>query len=246
MDKYDCLNKINDVTGMVRNAHPNAKLPNIYLLHGELSDVEMNALYNHEKVKTHVSFTHGEGFGHPLLLATLSGKPVITPRWSGHLDFLNSNHAEFFDGKLEPIPGEAVNDWFMKEAQWFDVNYDEAGRLMKKIYSNYDEKLLAKYEALRVENMEKFSLQAMDKEFHSMLDKNVPKFAVETEIRLPKLKRISLPGNIQTAPETPKDMGTASIAMPSGGCTPQTDSKGTTVETTLAKGSMVEPAKEHS
>lgn len=245
MDKYDCLNKINDVTGMVKQAKPNAKLPNIYLLHGELSDAEMNALYNHEKIKAHVSFTHGEGFGHPLLLATLSGKPVITPRWSGHMDFLNPNHATFFDGKLAPIPNEAVNDWFVKEAQWFDVDYEAAGRLFKKIFTNYDERLLAKYETLRAENAEKFSLEAMDKSFHALLDKYVPKFAVEEEIKLPKLKRISLPGTPQAVPEPIKDMGTASIVMPAGGCAPQKDGQGTTVETTIAKGSCVEPAKEH-
>lgn len=214
MDKYDCLNKINDVTAMVRNAHPNSKLPNVYLLHGELTDVEMNALYNHPKIKVHVSFTHGEGFGHPLLLATLSGKPVITPRWSGHLDFLNPDYATFFDGKLSPIPGEAINDWFIKEAQWFDVDYEAAGRLMKKLFTNYDEKLLEKYEKLRAENMEKFSLQAMDKVLHPLLDKYVPAFAVEEQIKLPKLKRISLP----TASPSPAKTAT-------------------TVDTSLTKGS---------
>ena len=100
----DCLNKINDVTGMVKQSLPNAKLPNVYLLHGELSDVEMNALYNHAKIKAHVSFTHGEGFGHPLLLATLSGKPVVTPHWSGHLDFLNPDLTTFFEGKIRTHP----------------------------------------------------------------------------------------------------------------------------------------------
>jgi len=233
MDKYDCLNKINDVTAMVRNIHPNAKLPNVYLLHGELSDIEMNSLYNHPKIKAHVSFTHGEGFGHPLLLATLSGKPVITPKWSGHLDFLNKDYATFFDGKLTPIPNEAINDWFIKEAQWFDVDYEAAGRLMKKIFTNYDEKLLEKYEKLRAENMEKFSLQAMDKVLHPLLDKYIPKFAIEEPIRLPKLKRISLP-NAPTVSATPIP---SNIAMPAGGATPSNlSAPGTQVETSLTKG----------
>ena len=43
------------------------KLPNVYLLHGDLTDEEMNQLYNHPKVKAHLTFTHGEGFGRPLL-----------------------------------------------------------------------------------------------------------------------------------------------------------------------------------
>ena len=193
MDKYECINKIHDVTGIVKQAMPNAKLPNIYLLHGELEDNEMNALYNHEKVKVHVSFTHGEGFGHPLLLATLSGKPILTPKWSGHLDFLNPNYTKFFDGSLAPIPDEAINEWFVKDARWFEVDYVDAGRKMKQYFNNYDPSLLELAEKLRAENAEKFSLQAMDKAFHALLDKYVPAFATEEAIVLPKLKKLTLP-----------------------------------------------------
>ena len=76
----DMLNKIEAIRKTV-----DAKiLPNIYLLHGDLEDYEMNELYNHPKVKAHISFTHGEGFGRPLLEASLTGKPVIFPAWSGY------------------------------------------------------------------------------------------------------------------------------------------------------------------
>ena len=221
MDKYECITKINDVTNVVKQAMPNAKLPNVYLLHGELNDVEMNALYNHNKIKAHVSFTHGEGFGHPLLLATLSGKPVITPKWSGHLDFLNTNYAKFFPGQLNPIPDAAINDWFVKDSKWYEVEYTESGRIMRNIYLNYDEKLLENAEKLRLENMEKFSLQAMDKEFHGILDKYIPKFAVEETIKLPTLKRLKLP-TLSTSP-----------ILPVGGATPQTELKSTEVKTSL-------------
>jgi glycosyltransferase involved in cell wall biosynthesis len=72
LDREDILGKIKEIKKTVEG-----KLPNIYVLHGDLSDDEMNGLYNHPKVKAHVSFTHGEGFGRPLLEASLSGKPVI-------------------------------------------------------------------------------------------------------------------------------------------------------------------------
>lgn len=193
MDKYDCLSKINEVTSMVQSQFPNSKLPKTYLLHGELTDEEMNALYNHTKVKVHVSFTHGEGFGHPLLLSTLSGKPLLSSRWSGHLDFLNPAYTKFFEGRLVPIPGEAVNDWFVKEAQWFEADYEAAGRKMKKYFMDYSNDILDNAEKLRAENAEKFSLQAMDKAFHAMLDEYVPKFSVEQTIVLPKLKKLNLP-----------------------------------------------------
>jgi hypothetical protein len=41
--------------------------------------------------------------------------------------------------------------------------------------------------------MEKFSTDAMDKEFHALLEKYVPKFAVPAQIILPKLKKLELP-----------------------------------------------------
>ena len=73
---------------LVKDSMRGDKLPNIYLLHGDLTDEEMNQLYNHPKVKAHLTFTHGEGFGRPLLEATLSGKPMIAPISTGQADFL--------------------------------------------------------------------------------------------------------------------------------------------------------------
>lgn len=193
IDRYECIQKIHEVTEMVKQEHPAVTdWPNIYLLHGELSDVEMNALYNHKKVKVHVSFTHGEGFGHPLLLSTLSGKPLLAPGWSGHVDFLNPKLVPYLDGKLEAIPQEAINDWFVKDAQWYTVDYQKAGERLRKAFTNY-EALLPNAEKLRAENAEKFSLEAMDKTFHAILDKYVPKFAMPAQIVLPKLKKLELP-----------------------------------------------------
>ena len=63
------------------------KVP-VYLLHGDLTQEEMNALYQHPKVKAMLNFTKGEGFGRPLLEFSLTGKPVIVSGWSGHIDFL--------------------------------------------------------------------------------------------------------------------------------------------------------------
>lgn len=130
---------------------------------------------------------------HPALLQSLSGKPMIYPKWSGHLDFLNPNYTKFFDGSLVPIPDEAVNDWFVKDARWFEVDYIDAGRKMKRYFTDYNPTLLEEAEKLRVENNEKFSLQAMDKAFHAILDKYVPQFAMEENFVLPKLKKLTLP-----------------------------------------------------
>lgn len=194
VDRSECLRKINEIVGSYKAAHPLDILPNVYLLYGDFTREEMNAIYNHEKVKVHVSFTHGEGFGGPLLLSTLSGKPTITPKWSGHLDFLNPEYADFFQGELKQLPQAALNQWFVKEAKWFDVDYKKAEEKLKYYFYKYGEDgMLDKAESLRKENSEKFSVEAMDKKLRELIDKYVPEFAVEQPIILPPLNKIKIP-----------------------------------------------------
>ena len=187
-DRDACLARIqaikNDVGGDV---------PNVYLLHGELNDVEMNALFNHPKIGAHISFTHGEGYGHPLLLASLSGKPILVSNWSGHLDFLNPKYAQLLEGNVKQIDPTAANQWILKESSWFTVSYGLAEDKIKAVYYNQTTAMKENAEKLRLENMEKFSMAAMDKALHELLDKYVPEFAVEKKIVLPKLKKIELP-----------------------------------------------------
>lgn len=191
MDRADTLKKIKIVESMV-----GGDLPKVYLVHGELTDVEMNALYNHEKVKCHVSFTHGEGFGHPLLLASLSGKPVLAPNWSGHLDFLSSNPENLLQGKVEQINPAAANQWLIKESGWFNVSYGLAQDKLKNMFFGMSQKTKDKAEELGKRNSTEFSLEAMDKVLHGLLDSYVPKFAVEQKIVIPQLK-------IPTTPKPP-------------------------------------------
>ena len=56
MDRNELLKKVE----MVRENVKANKLPNVYILHGDLTDEEMNQMYNHPKVKAHLTFTHGE------------------------------------------------------------------------------------------------------------------------------------------------------------------------------------------
>ena len=136
MDKDAILKKIRIVESQVQG-----DLPKIYLIHGELNDVEMNALFNHEKVKCHISFTHGEGFGHPLLLASLSGKPLLVSDWSGHLDFLSTNKDCLLPGRVELIPAGSANQWLIKESAWFNVSYSLAEERMKQYYFSMSQRI---------------------------------------------------------------------------------------------------------
>lgn len=57
LEREEILNKITSIKNTVGE-----HCPNVYLLSGELTEEEMNGLYNHPKVKAHVNFTKGEGF----------------------------------------------------------------------------------------------------------------------------------------------------------------------------------------
>ena len=118
-------------------------LPNIYLVHGELTDEEMNQLNNDSKIKSFISFTKGEGYGRPLAEAAITGKPVITTNWSGHIDFLHPNYNILLGGELKNIHPSSANQFLLKESQWFNINTDVASRAMKDAFKNY-KKILGK------------------------------------------------------------------------------------------------------
>lgn len=187
VDRFDMLDKIKRI-----RATFGENCPNVYLLHGELDETEMNALLNHKKILAHVSFTHGEGFGHPMLLATMSGKPLLAPNWSGQLDYLNEKYANLLPGSLIDVHPKSVNQWILKESKWFNVSYSLAEDKFRQLYyGRKSEKFTRPAELLRAENSEKFSLEAMDKKLWSILDKYVPQFATENSFVLPKLKPTS-------------------------------------------------------
>ena len=188
LDRENMLNKINEIKSQIKG-----KCPNIYLVHGDFTDDEMNGLYNHPKVKAHVSFTHGEGFGRPLLEASLSGKPVIASNWSGHTDFLDSRYAVMLDGNMQKVQkGSFPNEFFIEGAEWFTVNYRKAQQTLRKIYRSY-KKYTPNAKRLATQNAKNFSLDAMTKELGKILDKYVPEFAEEVQLKLPKLKKVDAP-----------------------------------------------------
>ena len=188
LDREDLLNRIKSIKDSIKG-----DLPNIYLLHGDFTDNEMNELYNHPKVKAHVNITHGEGFGRPLLESTISQKPVMASNWSGHVDFLPKSLAVMLGGGLEDVPKDSFPDnMHVDGAKWFTVNYQEASMRMKDIYKSY-KKYTLNAKKLGTINKSKFSLDAMTRELGKILDKYVPEFPKEVELKLPKLKKVNSP-----------------------------------------------------
>ena len=185
LDREDILDRIKVVKESI-----GGDLPNVYLMHGDFTDDEMNELYNHPKVKAHINLTHGEGFGRPLLEASISQKPVIASNWSGHLDFLSKENAVLVGGGLQDVPKESFPDnMYVEGSKWFTVNYQEASAKMKDVYTRY-KKYTLNAKKLGIVNKSKFSLNAMTRDLGKILDKYVPEFPKEVKLELPKLKKV--------------------------------------------------------
>ena len=188
IDRNEIKRKIEDIKNTVKG-----KLPNIYFLHGDLTDEEMNEMYNYPKVKAHVTFTHGEGFGRPLLEAAMSDKPVIASDWSGHKDFLNKNNAVLLPGSLTKVPKSAFpKEMFVDKAEWFTVNYQYASQVLMDVFKKY-RKYSLNAKKLGMYNKINFSLNKMTKDFEKIMDKYLPKFEElpkQVNLKLPKLKKV--------------------------------------------------------
>lgn len=192
LDKREILRKIESIKQTV-SLSAGQSLPNVYVLHGELSDDEMNSLYNHPKVKAHISLTKGEGFGRPLLEATISGKPVIASGWSGHMDFLNADESVLVGGELKQIHASSVWDGVLiKESSWFYPDIQQSANAMAAVFMDY-ETFRKKAHKLGKENSKKFSYQSIQARTWELLDKYVPDFPKQVSIQLPKLKKVELP-----------------------------------------------------
>ena len=183
MDREATMGKLEEVTEEFGK-----NTPPIYLLHGELSDAEMNAMYHHPKVKAMVSFTHGEGFGRPLLEFSLTGKPVIASGWSGHLDFLKSG-AVLLDGELKDIHESAQDQFILEGTKWFYVNYTGAIKTLTDIYKGYD-KYKPASQQLGKQNQQNFGLEKMTKLFDTILTNYVPTIKQFIPLNLPKLTKV--------------------------------------------------------
>lgn len=163
--------------------------PPIYLLHGEFTENEMAGMYNHSKIKAMISFTHGEGFGRPLLEFSLTGKPVIASNWSGHLDFLQDG-AVLLDGELKDVHPSAQNQFILQGSKWFYVNYSNAISKLKDIYKNYD-KYKNESRKLGNHNRETFGLDKMTNTFDTILTQYVPTIKQFIPLNLPTLTKIN-------------------------------------------------------
>lgn len=164
--------------------------PFIHIMYGDLSDKEMNELYNHDKIKVLITTTHGEGYGRPIQEFTFVGKPVIASAWSGHIDFLSKTYSVLIQGGLVNVEKSFTNgksDLFPEDAKWFAINPVLLQRVLRSVYNNYKtylDKAKEYYPIVR----ETKSIDMMGNALDFILSKYKDKFPPETiEIQIPDL-----------------------------------------------------------
>lgn len=183
MDRDEILKRISEIRSTVNSSN----LPNVYLLHGDFTNSEMNSIYNHSKIKAMVNLTKGEGFGRPLLEFSLTGKPIISTNWSGHIDFLNSEFTTLLGGNLTPIhPSAQVKDMLVEGSKWFSPDHGQIGGYLKDMFENYKNytdggKRQAYYSKTN------FSFDKMKELLGELLETNVPEISKQVQLELPKL-----------------------------------------------------------
>lgn len=160
----------------------------VYLLHGEMTESQISALYQRKDIHAYVTTTHGEGFGLPIFEAVCNGLPVLAPDFSGHVDFLYTDVKERkkVKGKLEtrkvrkplfckipfsmkPVGKEAVWKGVIEEgSMWAHCDVASTGTAMDKVLKNYG--MYKKWaNQLRDNVLEEFSKDKMYKRFNELL-----------------------------------------------------------------------------
>jgi len=184
MDSKKILNKIDSIRKTVKSG----RLANIYVLHGEITDEEMNCLYNHPKVKVFVSHTKGEGFGRPLAEFATTGKPIIASGWSGHTDFLDKDLSILLGGTIEKVhPSSVLKDMIIQEASWFVPNDSDTSKAYQKTFKHYKDCLPGARKQRR-KILDEFTFDLMATKLEKILDDNVPDIPTQIELTLPKLE----------------------------------------------------------
>jgi len=193
IDREEILKKIKQIRKTVNSDN----LPKIYLLHGEFTDIEMNEIYNHSKVKAMVNLTKGEGFGRPLLEFSLIKKPIITSGWSGQIDFLKSDFTNLIGGQLTKIHPSTKNQFLPTDSQWFSPDHGQIGYFLKDVFENY-KNYTEKAKRQSFYSKTNFSWDKMKEKLEIILNNNIPLIPLEVKLKFPKLKKIELPKKEKT------------------------------------------------
>jgi len=140
----------------------------IHLLHGNMTDEELHAVYKHSKIKAFVTTTHGEGFGLSIFESAYSALPVIAPGWSGQCDYLFKGEEPYFTGikyTIQQVGKNAVwNTVVQEDSMWAYVDPKDFREKLRHVYLNHDE-VKAKAEELAKHLKKEWTVKVKNAEF---------------------------------------------------------------------------------
>lgn len=182
-DQYKVMERIDKIKQLISDENEdNYDYPKIILIHSNLSEDELNGLYNHPSIKSYISFTHGEGYNRPTLEFSSTKKPIMIPKFGGHVDYLNQKSTIWLHGKLEKIPAKSGwNGVISKDSSWFVVDYNMASKKMLNMYNNYNSH---SNKSIRMTDVSKFTMSAMETKIEQLFSKYVPSQLTAKEIKL--------------------------------------------------------------
>jgi glycosyltransferase involved in cell wall biosynthesis len=169
IDRENVYNVISQAISHFRKG----QYPKIHVLHGNMTDHEIASIYRHPSIKCFINLTRGEGFGIPILDASVAGLPVITTNWSGHLDFMNLGKFVPVDYKLVNVPQTKIdNRVFIANSRWAEPDEQDFRRRLLKFRNSSE---VPKTWALDLSRKckEKFSRKSIELNYSKLLERNL-------------------------------------------------------------------------
>lgn len=142
MDKLECEKALN---ALLSQYGENRKCK-VHLVHGDLTDEEMRALFVHPQIKAYVCLSTGEGYGLGVFEAAYTGLPIIAPEWSGYLDFLYLKDGKKrkpgfarVDYRLDVVGRDAIWPGVIEEGtMWAHPQQGSYKMRLREVYKDYD------------------------------------------------------------------------------------------------------------
>lgn len=141
VDKIHCEEQVNSILEKFKD-----KKCSVTLIHGDMTEQEMNSLYKHPKIKCFATVSFGEGWGLPIFEAAQNELPVIAPDWSGYQDFMylttNGKSKTAFakvNYDLANVQREAVWPGVINEDMlWAFPKQGSFKARLREVYKDYD------------------------------------------------------------------------------------------------------------
>ena len=132
MKKEEFVRHFSFIKNSVRT--PRGKKPNIAVIIDYLSSAKIKYLY--ERCDIFCLTSLGEGFSLPCSEAAIHSKPVLCPRFGGHIDFLDADNKYFIDGVWDTVFDNSPYD---PDGLWFVPTIDSTRKGMRAAYNDWTE-----------------------------------------------------------------------------------------------------------